>query len=115
MPTAPKRHSPSRLTKASTEKQWASRQNGSHDLYNLWLWRKPGGLRQQVLWRDPLCKECERQGLLTPATEADHIEPHGGDFDRFMDIDGVISAGCRGLCKACHSRKTLEDQRRGVG
>ncbi|HEV2378701.1 MAG TPA: HNH endonuclease signature motif containing protein [Terriglobia bacterium] len=53
-----------------------------------------------VLHRHPLCVFCERSGRLVPATEADHIVPltKGGDWS--------LSNG-QGLCKSCHSRKTL--------
>lgn len=103
MPTAPKQHRAH--TRAQSEKQWASRQNGNHALYNLWIWRKPGGIRDQVLWRDPLCVECEKQGRLTPSTQADHIRQHNGDMDLFIDMDNL-----QGLCAACHSRKTMREE-----
>ena len=106
MPTSPRQYRPRGYSRAATEKQWASRRDGRHALYNLWLWRKPGGLRQQVLDRDPLCVMCLKENKVTVATEADHIEPHGGDYDKFVDIEG-----CQGLCKACHSAKTMREQR----
>ena len=104
MPTAPKRYTPPGASRAQLERQWASRQNGNHAFYNLWIWRKPGGLRAQVLMRDPLCVECKAEGKVVPATEADHIEPHHGDMDKFMDIEG-----CQGLCKMHHSAKTMRE------
>lgn len=104
MPLAPRRHS-LHGTRAQHEKGWASRQNGNHALYNLWIWRKPGGLRAQVLARDPLCVECLKDGKLTPATEADHKEPHNGDYEMFVDIDG-----CQGLCRTHHAAKSRREQ-----
>ena len=47
-------------------------------------------IRQQVyaerkyqLLEPPLCKYCAERGLVTPATICDHIEPHGGDVNKF--------------------------------
>jgi shikimate kinase len=59
---------------------------------------------------EPLCRECSKEGNLTPAQVVDHIEPvEGPDDPRFFDQDEVQS-----LCRACHNRKTaLEDGRHG--
>ncbi len=70
-------------------------------LYN-YAWRKVSKL---YLIEHPLCVMCNREGRLTPATEVDHIIPHGGDVKLFWD-----SNNWQGLCKSCHSKKTvLED------
>ena len=34
--------------------------------------------------RQPLCVECLKLGIVTPATVADHVTPHRGDFTAFM-------------------------------
>ena len=47
---------------------------------------------------DPKCK-----GI---AAEVDHIVPHKGDLRRFWD-----KRNWQGLCKPCHSRKTLAEHR----
>ena len=44
--------------------------------YSLNRWRKRA---KAHLRREPLCAMCLRQGKVTPATIADHIEPHKGD------------------------------------
>lgn len=56
-------------------------------------WRKR---RAQQLSAHPLCAMCLRMtGQVTPATVADHIEPHRGD--------PVLFAGpLQSLCKPCH-------------
>ncbi len=59
-------------------------------------WRR---LRLVILHRDPVCRACGRE----PANEVDHIvsKTNGGTDD---------PSNLQGLCKACHSRKTvLED------
>lgn len=61
-------------------------------------WRQ---LREWVLRRQPLCKECEKRGKIEPATEVDHIIPHKGDMKIFWDRNNL-----QGLCKPHHSAKT---------
>lgn len=64
-------------------------------------WRQ---LREWVLRRQPLCKECEKRGKIEPATEVDHILKHGGDMKLFWDKNNL-----QGLCKKCHSAKTARE------
>jgi 5-methylcytosine-specific restriction protein A len=67
-----------------------------------WNWRK---YSSTYLKAHPLCLKCLEDGKLIPATEVDHIIPHKGDKDLFWLEDNH-----QGLCKPCHSRKTvLED------
>ncbi len=56
------------------------------------------GIRQ--LNAEPLCEECRRGGVVTPATVVDHIVPinEGGAP---MDMDNLQS-----LCAKCHNRKS---------
>lgn len=65
-------------------------------------WRKAS---KAYLKDNPLCVYCKKEDRLTPATEVDHIIPHGGDMKRFWD-----KSNWQSLCKKCHSKKTaLED------
>ena len=68
-------------------------------------WRKA---RAAYLLRHPLCRYCERQGRVTPATVVDHIKPHNGDQALFWD-----SANWQPLCKACHDSVKQSEERRG--
>ena len=61
-------------------------------------WRKA---RIAFLQRNPLCVECMRKGVLTPATVVDHIIPHRGDKDLFWNEENW-----QALCTSCHDRKT---------
>jgi len=61
-------------------------------------WQK---VRSQFLKANPLCKECQSQGKLTPATVVDHIKPHRGDKVLFWD-----ESNWQPLCKKCHDKKT---------
>ena len=63
-------------------------------------WRR---LRDAVLARDKhLCQPCYRKGVITPATEVDHIVP---------EAEGGTSAACNleGICSPCHKSKTQRE------
>lgn len=65
-------------------------------------WRKAS---KAYLKDNPLCVYCKKEDRLTPATEVDHIIPHGGDMKLFWN-----KSNWQSLCKKCHSKKTaLED------
>lgn len=66
-------------------------------------WQK---VRKAYLAAHPLCVECEKRGIVTLATDLDHIIPHNGDMKVFWD-----NKNWQGLCHEDHSRKTArEDQ-----
>ena len=63
-----------------------------------WYWTpRWRALRKAHLRRHPLCVQCERQGVVTPATVCDHITPHKGDELLFW------SGPFQSLCASCHS------------
>jgi len=47
---------------------------------------------------EPLCRLCLEAGRVTPATVADHVTPHRGDFTAFR------LGELRSLCADCHNR-----------
>lgn len=59
--------------------------------------------RDNQLAAEPFCRECAKHGLRVKATEADHIEPHRGDLQKFLH--GELQS----LCHTCHSRKTVQE------
>ncbi|MBA7602416.1 hypothetical protein ES703_09505 [subsurface metagenome] len=67
--------------------------------YN-YRWQK---VRKMYLRENPLCVECLKKGIITPATVVDHIEPHKGDYEKFWDENNMQS-----LCEKCHNRKTAK-------
>ena len=58
-------------------------------------------LRKIVLAEEPLCRHCKQEGRLVPATEMDHIDGNVYNLER----DNL-----QGLCKSCHSKKTVKEQ-----
>lgn len=57
-------------------------------------------LRAHVLAEEPLCRDCMARGLVTPATDVDHIDNNG---------DNNTRANLAPLCHSCHSIKTAQD------
>ncbi len=66
-------------------------------------WRK---IRKPFIEQNPLCAECLKRGVYTPAEEVHHILPlsKGGTHD-YSNLEA--------LCKSCHS--TITGKSRGGG
>lgn len=75
----------------------------AHPFYNTAAWRGVNGLRKQQLTRQPLCEDCLREDRTEPATVADHITDHKGNWEAF------VGGELRSLCHRCHSRKTMRE------
>jgi len=53
--------------------------------------------RAHQLMIEPLCRLCLARGIVTPATVADHVVSHGGDYTAFR------LGPLRSLCADCHN------------
>lgn len=73
-------------------------------LYNTRRWRRR---RDHQLAIEPLCRYCKAMGRTTPATIADHIEPHRGDPELFW------CGELQSLCSPCHSSVKQAEEHRG--
>ena len=62
-------------------------------LYGTRRWRRLARHQRRI---EPLCRYCRDRGINTPATQADHVIPHGGDRARFW------LGELQSLCDACH-------------
>lgn len=74
-----------------------------HSWYSLTVWTDD--LRPTQLLREPFCRECAKRGIRTWATVVDHVEPHRGDWNKFIDRGNLQS-----LCKRHHDQKTAREQ-----
>jgi 5-methylcytosine-specific restriction enzyme A len=54
-------------------------------------------LRKLQLAQEPLCKFCLERGSVTAATVADHVEPHKGNWTKF------VTGKLQSLCYQCHN------------
>lgn len=70
--------------------------------YNSKAWRN---LRANFIQDNPICVMCSKEGKLVPGDHVDHIKPisEGGAK--------LEPSNLQTLCRSCHSRKTLEEQR----
>lgn len=65
-----------------------------------WLRRRKWQLQEQ-----PLCERCKANGLIVEATVANHVDPHRGDWDKF--INGRLES----TCKPCHDSVIQSEER----
>ena len=68
--------------------------------------RRLQAMRARLFASNPLCVECQLQGLAIVATQRDHIIPlaEGGVDDESNE---------QGLCEACHDAKSQREAQRG--
>ncbi|MFZ6762224.1 HNH endonuclease signature motif containing protein [Pseudoroseomonas sp. WGS1072] len=111
MPTRPALHRPSHHDPQAVRRaqlQALDRQRGSASArgYDT-AWRR---LRLTVLAEEPLCRFCRERGLVTAATEIDHITPIAARPELRL-----ARANLRALCRPCHAALTASGlQRRGA-
>jgi 5-methylcytosine-specific restriction protein A len=76
-----------------------------HKWYDRRRWRRRA--RAQLV-REPCCSMCMRKhGLVVPATVADHVVPHRGNWNEFW------LGKLQSLCASCHSKYKQQDEIRG--
>lgn len=85
--------------KSNSNKSWSY-----HQIYHTKQWRN---IRKLKLNINPLCQQCEQQGLTTEANVVDHINPvqEGGAA---FDLDNLQS-----LCVSHHNSKTAKNRGKG--
>lgn len=64
-------------------------------------------LRNRFIVINPLCRMCEQEGRVEPATEVDHIIPFIGLEDPLR----VQWENLQSLCHSCHVKKTWKDRK----
>jgi 5-methylcytosine-specific restriction protein A len=79
------------------ERKPFEREQDNSDFYNSRTWRK---LRKFVLDKNPLCVNCERNGIISVAKVGDHIVPINKGGERLKE------SNIQGLCKKCHDSKS---------
>jgi 5-methylcytosine-specific restriction enzyme A len=94
MPNAPPVHN-QRTTKKRTQLRQAKERQAKR-LYatNHPTWR---AIREEQLRREPLCRECKKNGRITSGNTVDHIS--GDTYNNGPE-------NLQTLCKACHDHKT---------
>lgn len=72
--------------------------------YSLRRWRRRA---KHQLAAEPLCAWCLASGRFVPATIADHVVSHRGDWNEFLLGD------LQSLCVGCHNKKSSGAIERG--
>jgi 5-methylcytosine-specific restriction endonuclease McrA len=75
-----------------------------HSWYGKLRWKHRAKHQLQI---HPLCKYCLDQGIVTPATIADHVTPHHGNVNAFW------LGPLQSLCKHCHDSGKKAEESRG--
>lgn len=76
----------------------------SADPYHTARWTR---LSRAFRAEHPLCEECQRNGIIKPATCVDHIEPWPICADRFYDRTNL-----QALCDDCNHLKGQKDKQK---
>jgi 5-methylcytosine-specific restriction protein A len=71
-----------------------AKDRGCRDWYQLARWRR---IRRHQLRKEPLCRMCLARGRAVPASIADHVVRHGGDWNEFW------TGELQSLCFDCHN------------
>lgn len=100
MPTAPKRFG---FRKQAEREAWRTSTKTTTQRGYGWDHQKA---RDRLLKREPLCRECKRDGRVTVATIADHTISLAQGGDRSAD-------NLQPLCTSCHRAKTLSEAQAG--
>ena len=95
MPYKPTAKTDTRM-KRLLDREYNNRRPERHQIYNTSEWRK---LREYKRRLNPLCEECLRHGVITPAELVDHIIPieEGGAMFELGNLQS--------LCSRCHNEK----------
>lgn len=72
--------------------------------YKTRAWKR---IRSAQLATEPLCRRCSEQGVVTAATDVDHVVPWAGDLDAFY------TGELQSLCRTCHAEKSSREDRDG--
>lgn len=85
----------------TTDKGTWSYDKAEMKFYQAPHWRK---LRALILEREPLCRECNKEGRITEAKMVDHIKPIRLGGER-IDEDNL-----QPLCHSCHNTKSAKER-----
>lgn len=71
--------------------------------YQLPAWKE---IRAGQLAAEPYCRRCRKRGSLVKANTVNHVEPHRGDWAKF------IAGPFESVCATCHNAEVQREERR---
>ena len=77
------------------ERQYNASRPARHDFYSSTQWRRT---RDRYRRLNPLCAECQRQGIVTAAELVHHKR------ERSQGGEPLDAANLESLCRSCHSK-----------
>lgn len=88
------------------ERKPFEREVSNSDFYNSRAWRKA---RKLFLQKNPLCVDCEKEGLVVAATVVDHIIP--------INLGGekLSESNFQSMCSSHHNAKSARESKGGMG
>src|SRR5574338_1581098 len=104
MPWKPKQYHSSGKTRLERRREYDQNRPAWHRWYSKEPWLT---IRRVQLAQSPLCVDCLKEGIERLAQVVDHVEPHKGDWHKF------ISGPFESLCKRHHDRRTALTERFG--
>lgn len=108
MPTMPPTHRAGPVRTKRERDQDHDRRRRSQKPWRAWyslpIWRNQ--IRPRQLTDEPYCRRCNQRGEVVMATVVNHVDPHRGDWDRF--IGGPFES----LCKTCHDSEVQREERK---
>lgn len=111
MPSKPKRHTPPGQQTRAEQRRNYDRHRNQHE-WRHWYWTARWRKKAKAqLAAQPLCENCLKEGRVTAATIADHVEPHRGDPDLFWN--GPLQSLCDEAPWRCHSSVKQREERPG--
>jgi 5-methylcytosine-specific restriction protein A len=73
-----------------------------HKWYGSKRWQD---LRASIIREQPFCRSCHAEGRRILTVDVDHVRKHRGNPYLFWNRENL-----QGLCKACHTRKTVRGE-----
>jgi 5-methylcytosine-specific restriction protein A len=73
------------------------RDNDNIEFYNSWPWRKAA---KKFKDKNPLCVQCDKNGIVTTVKVVDHIIPINKGGERLNEQN------FQSLCESCHNKKS---------
>ena len=87
--------------KKPAPRSWATARRPNDALYASPRWR---GIRKKILEASPACVRCGS----TEGLSVHHLDPPKGNEEEFFNAEALVV-----LCKRCHDRLTIAENRKG--